>query len=131
PFVANIAAALKWGEPLYTLIYVTLILVFAFFYVGIVFNPTELADNMRKNGGFIPGIRPGRTTSEHVSKILKRLTFIGAVYLALVCLLPEWRIAGSHLDHLGWGIGSWLARHFHGCFVKGLQVSFCCGVACR
>jgi len=52
--------------------------------VGIVFNPTELADNMRKNGGFIPGIRPGRTTSEHVSKILKRLTFIGAVYLALV-----------------------------------------------
>src|SRR2546430_3446822 len=73
PFVKNIAEALKWGEPLYTLIYVTLILVFAFFYVGIVFNPTELADNMRKNGGFIPGIRPGRTTSEHVSKILKRL----------------------------------------------------------
>src|SRR5258705_3469774 len=96
PFVANIAAALKWGEPLYTLIYITLILVFAFFYVGIVFNPTELADNMRKNGGFIPGIRPGRTTSEHVSKILKRLTFIGAVYLALVCLLPEWMIAGIH-----------------------------------
>src|SRR5436853_314768 len=63
PFVANIAAALKWGEPLYTLIYVTLILVFAFFYVGIVFNPTELADNMRKNGGFIPDIRPGRRTS--------------------------------------------------------------------
>src|SRR6266446_529099 len=105
PFVANIAAALKWGEPLYTLIYVTLILVFAFFYVGIVFNPTELADNMRKNGGFIPGIRPGRTTSEHVSKILKRLTFIGAVYLALVCLLPEWMIAGIHLDHIGGGIG--------------------------
>ena len=96
PFVKNIADALKWGEPLYTLIYVTLILVFAFFYVGIVFNPTELADNMRKNGGFIPGIRPGRTTSEHVSKILKRLTFIGAVYLALVCLLPEWMIAGIH-----------------------------------
>src|SRR5213595_2648720 len=124
PFVANIAAALKWGEPLYTLIYVTLILVFAFFYVGIVFNPTELADNMRKNGGFIPGIRPGRTTSEHVSKILKRLTFIGAVYLALVCLLPEWMIAGIHLDHLGWGIGSWFDRHFPVWFLKGLQVNF-------
>src|SRR6266581_4841755 len=68
PFVKNIADALRWGEPLYTLIYVTLILVFAFFYVGIVFNPTELADNMRKNGGFIPGIRPGRTIREHVSK---------------------------------------------------------------
>jgi preprotein translocase subunit SecY len=124
PFVANIAAALKWGEPLYTLIYVTLILLFAFFYVGIVFNPTELADNMRKNGGFIPGIRPGRTTSEHVSKILKRLTFIGAVYLALVCLLPEWMIAGIHLDHLGWGIGSWFDRHFPVWFLKGLQVNF-------
>src|SRR5207245_4977752 len=112
PFVANIAAALKWGEPLYTLIYVTLILVFAFFYVGIVFNPTELADNMRKNGGFIPGIRPGRTTSEHVSKILKRLTFIGAVYLALVCLLSEWLITSIHLDHIGSGIGWWFDRQF-------------------
>src|SRR5712672_474764 len=125
PFVANIAAALKWGEPLYTLIYVTLILVFAFFYVGIVFNPTELADNMRKNGGFIPGIRPGRTTSEHVSKILKRLTFIGAVYLALVCLLPEWMIAGIHLDHINiLGIGSWFDRHFPVWFLKGLGVQF-------
>src|SRR6266568_3340492 len=123
-FVDTIKAQLSWGEPLYTLIYVTLILLFAFFYVGIVFNPTELADNMRKNGGFIPGIRPGRTTSEHVSKILKRLTFIGAVYLALVCLLPEWMIAGIHLDHLGWGIGSWFDRHFPVWFLKGLQVNF-------
>src|SRR5271168_1712867 len=124
PFVKNISDALKWGEPLYTLIYVTLILVFAFFYVGIVFNPTELADNMRKNGGFIPGIRPGRTTSEHVSKILKRLTFIGAIYLAIVCLLPEWMIAGIHLDHLGWGVGSWFDNHFPTWFLKGLGVQF-------
>src|SRR5229473_1746076 len=124
PFVKNIADALRWGEPLYTLIYVTLILVFAFFYVGIVFNPTELADNMRKNGGFIPGIRPGRTTSEHVSKILKRLTLIGAVYLAIVCLLPEWMIAGIHLDHLGWGMGAWFDRHFPTWFLKGLGVNF-------
>src|SRR5437868_8349323 len=66
-FVDTIQSYVKWGEPLYTLLYVTLILVFSFFYIGIVFNPTELADNMRKNGGFIPGIRPGRTTSDHVS----------------------------------------------------------------
>jgi preprotein translocase subunit SecY len=99
-FVKDFADKVKWGEPLYTLLYVTLILLFAFFYVGIVFNPTELADNMRKNGGFIPGIRPGRNTSEYVSHILKRLTLIGAVYLALVCLLPEWMIAGIHLNHL-------------------------------
>src|SRR3989441_6696040 len=124
PFVKNIAEALKWGEPLYTLIYVTLILVFAFFYVGIVFNPTELADNMRKNGGVISRIRPRRTTSQHVSKILKRLTFFRAVYLALVCLLPGWLIAGIHLDHLGWGIGSWFDRHFPVWFLKGLGVQF-------
>ncbi len=111
-----------FGEPLYNLIYVVLIILFAFFYVGIVFNPTELADNMRKNGGFIPGIRPGRTTSEHVSKILKRLTFIGAIYLALVCLLPEWLITGIHLDHIGLGIGSWFDRHFPKWFLKGLGV---------
>jgi preprotein translocase subunit SecY len=125
PFVKNIAEKLKWGEPLYTLLYVTMILLFAFFYVGIVFNPTELADNMRKNGGFIPGIRPGRNTSEHVSRILKRLTFIGAVYLALVCLLPEWMIAGIHLNHLPWWLGgSWFDRNFPDWILNGLKVAF-------
>jgi preprotein translocase subunit SecY len=123
-FLNTIKERLQWGEPLYTVVYITMILLFSFFYVGIVFNPTELADNMRKNGGFIPGIRPGRNTSEHVSKILKRLTFIGAVYLAIVCLLPEWMIAGIHLDHLGWGIGSWFDRHFPVWFLKGLGVQF-------
>src|ERR1700740_634105 len=105
-FVSDFSKVIAFGEPLYNLIYIVLIILFAFFYVGIVFNPTELADNMRKNGGFIPGIRPGRTTSDHVSKILKRLTFIGAIYLAIVCLLPEWLITGVTLAQLGWGIGS-------------------------
>jgi preprotein translocase subunit SecY len=123
-FVKDFSKVIAFGEPLYNLVYVVLIILFAFFYVGIVFNPTELADNMRKNGGFIPGIRPGRTTSEHVSKILKRLTFIGAVYLAVVCLLPEWLITGIHLDHLGWGIGGWFDRHFPTWFLKGLGVQF-------
>src|SRR6266404_2600896 len=123
-FVKDFSKVIAFGEPLYNLVYVVLIILFAFFYVGIVFNPTELADNMRKNGGFIPGIRPGRTTSEHVSKILKRLTFIGAIYLCLVCLLPEWLITGIHLDHLGWGIGSWFDRHFPTWFLKGLGVQF-------
>src|SRR3984893_2011005 len=123
-FIDNAVRAISFGEPLYNLIYVLMIILFAFFYIGIVFNPTELADNMRKNGGFIPGIRPGRTTSEHVSKILKRLTFIGAIYLCLVCLLPEWLITGIHLDHLGWGIGGWFDRHFPVWFLKGLGVQF-------
>jgi len=123
-FISDFSKTIGFGEPLYNLVYVVLIILFAFFYVGIVFNPTELADNMRKNGGFIPGIRPGRTTSEHVSKILKRLTFIGAIYLAVVCLLPEWLITGIHLDHLGWGVGAWFDRHFPTWFLKGLGVQF-------
>src|SRR5690242_3508412 len=109
-FFDTIYSYVRWGEPLYTVFYITLILVFAFFYIGIVFNPTELADNMRKNGGFIPGIRHGRTTSDHVSKILKRLTLIGGIFLSAVCVLPEWMIAGIHLDHIGWGIGAWFDR---------------------
>ncbi|MGB7434980.1 MAG: preprotein translocase subunit SecY [Candidatus Acidiferrum sp.] len=125
PFVKGIANVLRWGEPLYTLLYVVMIIVFAFFYVGIVFNPTEVADNMRKNGGFIPGIRPGRSTSEYVSLILKRLTFIGAIYLALVCILPEWMIAGIALNHLPiWMGGDWFDRHFPGWFLHGLGVTF-------
>src|SRR5215467_2794285 len=124
-FVKEFADKVKWGEPLYTVLYVTLILLFAFFYVGIVFNPTELADNMRKNGGFIPGIRPGRNTSEYVSRILKRLTLIGAIYLAMVCLLPEWMIAGFHLNHLPiWLGGNWFDRHLPQWVLNGLGVNF-------
>jgi len=124
PFVKHIADTLRWGEPLYTALYVAMIILFAFFYVGIVFNPTELADNMRKNGGFVPGIRPGRSTSEYVSTILKRLTFIGAVYLALVCVLPEWMIAGIHLNHLPWWMGgNWFDR-WPSWILNGLGVQF-------
>jgi preprotein translocase subunit SecY len=124
-FIKTFANSVKWGEPLYTLLYVTMIVLFAFFYVGIVFNPTELADNMRKNGGFIPGIRPGRNTSEYVSRILKRLTLIGAIYLALVCMLPEWMIAGIHLNHLPtWLGGNWFDRHFPQFILNGLGVNF-------
>jgi preprotein translocase subunit SecY len=125
PFLKGLADKLKWGEPLYTLIYISMIILFAFFYVGIVFNPTEVADNMRKNGGFVPGIRPGRSTSEYIAGILKRLTFIGAVYLALVCLLPEWMIAGIHLNHLPmWLGGDWFDRHFPQWILNGLGVAF-------
>src|SRR5712672_191259 len=124
-FVKDFSKIIAFGEPLYNLVYVVLIILFAFFYVGIVFNPTELADNMRKNGGFIPGIRPGRTTSEYVSRILKRLTLIGAIYLALVCLLPEWMIAGIHLNHLPVMLGgNWFDRHFPQWILNGLGVQF-------
>jgi preprotein translocase subunit SecY len=123
-FVNKIRDVLNWGEPLYTVIYVALIMLFSFFYVGIIFNPTDLADNMRKNGGFIPGIRPGRNTSDYVSKILKRLTFVAGVYLSMVCLLPEWMISGIHLDHLYGPIGGWFDQHFPVWILKGLGFHF-------
>jgi preprotein translocase subunit SecY len=124
PSVQTVAKALSWGEPLYTAIYVLLIILFAFFYVGIVFNPTELADNMRKYGGFIPGIRPGRNTSEHINQILRRLTFVGGLYLAAVCLLPEWMIAGIHLQHLPGALGTWFDNHMWRFVLEGLNISF-------
>ncbi len=119
------AKALSWGEPLYTLVYVFLIIFFAFFYVGIIFNPTELADNMRKSGGFIPGIRPGRNTSEYINRILTRLTFVGGIYLAMVCLIPEWMIAGMHLHHLPiWLGGAWFDANMPRFVLEGLNVTF-------
>src|SRR5690348_8680662 len=123
-FVKDFSKVIAFGEPLYNLVYVVLIILFAFFYVGIVFNPTELADNMRKNGGFIPGIRPGRNTSEHINRILRRLTFVGGVYLAAVCLLPEWMIAGIHLHHLPGALGAWFDNHMWRFVLEGLNISF-------
>jgi preprotein translocase subunit SecY len=125
PYIQKFGKMIAWGEPLYTLLYVALIIFFAFFYVGIIFNPTELADNMRKNGGFIPGIRPGRNTSEYINRILSRLTLVGGVYLALVCLLPEWMIQGIHLNHLPWFLGgNWFDAHLSHFILNGLNVQF-------
>ncbi len=84
-----ITATLGRGQPLYLAVYVGLIVFFAFFYTSIVFNPQDTADNLKRNGGFIPGIRPGKNTAEYLNHILMRLTAVGAMYLALVCLLPE------------------------------------------
>ena len=77
-----------------------LIIFFCFFYVSIIFNPNEAADNMRKYGGFIPGIRPGRSTSDYMNTILTRITFVGAIYLSILCLIPDIMISGIHLQHL-------------------------------
>ncbi|HRK18815.1 MAG TPA: preprotein translocase subunit SecY [Hyphomicrobiaceae bacterium] len=84
-----IVAALGRGQPLYFAVYVALILFFAFFYTAVVFNPQDTADNLRKYGGFIPGIRPGQKTAEFIDYVLTRITVVGAIYLALVCVLPE------------------------------------------
>jgi preprotein translocase subunit SecY len=88
-----IATYLSHGTPLYLAAYVGLIVFFCFFYTTVVFNPTETADNLKKNGGFVPGIRPGKNTAEYLEYILNRLTLIGAMYLSCVCILPELLIA--------------------------------------
>ncbi|HXC90164.1 MAG TPA: preprotein translocase subunit SecY [Stellaceae bacterium] len=88
-WLGNITAYLAHGRPLYMLLYVALIVFFCFFYTAIVFNPTETADNLRKYGGFIPGIRPGKNTADYLDYVLTRLTVVGAAYLAAVCILPE------------------------------------------
>jgi len=102
--------ALGWGEPLYTLLYAVGIIFFAYFYVSIVFNPNEVADNMRKYGGFIPGIRPGKRTADNINEILTRITLVGALYLIIISFIPEWMIAGIHLNHLYGPVGAFFER---------------------
>lgn len=101
----NILGPLRWGEPLYALLYAVGIIFFAYFYVSIVFNPNEVADNMRKYGGFIPGIRPGQRTATHINDILTRITLVGALYLIIISFIPEWMITGIHLNHLPGALG--------------------------
>jgi preprotein translocase subunit SecY len=88
-WMTTITTQLSHGRPLFLVLYVGLILFFAFFYTAVVFNPTETAENLKKHGGFIPGIRPGERTAEYIDYVLSRITVVGAAYLALVCLIPE------------------------------------------
>ena len=90
-----VTAQLAHGRPLFLMLYLLLIVFFAFFYTAIVFNPTETADNLKKHGGFIPGIRPGERTAEYIDFVLSRITVVGALYLAVVCLFPEILISYS------------------------------------
>src|ERR1700677_1304654 len=99
-YFGDLFRALGWGEPLYTVVYAVGIIFFAYFYVSIVFNPSEVADNMRKYGGFIPGIRPGKRTADFINEVLTRITLVGALYLIIISFIPEWMIAGIRLNHL-------------------------------
>ena len=88
----DISAAMSPGQPIYVMLYASMIVFFCFFYTALVFNSRETADNLKKSGAFIPGIRPGEQTAKHIDKILSRLTLAGAAYVTLVCLLPEFLV---------------------------------------
>jgi preprotein translocase subunit SecY len=94
-WLATITALLGHGQPLYMLFFASMIVFFAFFYTAIVFNPKDTADNLKRHGGFIPGIRPGDRTAEYIDYVLTRITVIGAIYLVIVCLLPEFLISAA------------------------------------
>jgi preprotein translocase subunit SecY len=103
-FFGPILQAIAPGEPIYELLVIVAIIFFAYFYISIVFRPDDIADNMRKYGGFIPGIRPGRRTSDFINDVLTRITLVGAIYLIIIMLIPTLLISGIHFNHI-WLIG--------------------------
>ena len=122
-WLTNILHSIQHGEPLYIVFFVALIIFFCFFYISIIFNPNEAADNMRKYGGFIPGIRPGRSTSDYMNTILTRITLVGAVYLAILCMIPDIMLYGIHLQHLPL-VGNFIDQYFPRWMLEGLNVQF-------
>jgi preprotein translocase subunit SecY len=123
PWLSAMLASIRHGEPLYILAYVAGIIFFCFFYVSIIFNPNEAADNMRKYGGFVPGIRPGKNTAEYMNKILTRITVVGGLYLAVLSLIPEIMISGIKLQSLPF-MGNWIDQHGPRWLLDGLGVNF-------
>jgi preprotein translocase subunit SecY len=121
--LSGMLGAIAGAEPLYYLLYTALIIFFCFFYVSIIFNPNEAADNMRKYGGFIPGIRPGKNTAEYMNKILTKITVVGGLYLSILSLIPMVMISGMRLQHLPLA-GNWIDAHFPRWLLSGLGINF-------
>ena len=119
----RITAQLALGMPLYNLLYVAGIIFFAYFYTAIIFNPDDVAENMRKYGGFVPGIRPGKRTAEYIDTILTRITLAGAIYLAMIAVLPEFLITGFHVAPIPL-IGEWLDSVIPRFITEGMNVPF-------
>jgi preprotein translocase subunit SecY len=126
-WMQSVSEQLQWGMPLYNVLYVSFIIFFCYFYTAIVFNPDDVAENMRKYGGFIPGIRPGKRTSEYLDHILGRITFGGAIYLALVAILPEFLITGfkvAPIPVIGAPLDMFLSNNNLGWITEGLHLNF-------
>jgi preprotein translocase subunit SecY len=123
PWVEAVTTQLGLGMPLYNLLYVTGIIFFTYFYTAIIFNPDDVADNMRKYGGFVPGIRPGKRTAEYIDTILTRITLAGAIYLAMIALLPNFLISGFKVAPIPF-IGEWLDANLPRFITEGMNVPF-------
>ncbi len=129
-FVKGFLALFAWGEPLYTVTYVVLIIFFSHFYLSIIYNPDEVADNVRKQGGFIPGIRPGRRTADYLDDVLTKITWVAGIYLAIVALIPEIMLAGVKLNHLPRVLGgAWFDAHLPTWLLTGMDIHFYFGGA--
>jgi preprotein translocase subunit SecY len=126
PVIQSVAAQFGLGMPLYNLVYIAAIIFFTYFYISIIFNPVDVADNLRKYGGFIPGIRPGKNTSDYIDDVLSRITLAGAIYLAAVAILPEFLITGFKVQALPW-IGPFLEANLPKFFTQGIGVDFMFG----
>jgi preprotein translocase subunit SecY len=122
-FLRRASDQLAWGMPLYNLFYITGIIFFCYFYTAIIFNPDDVAENMRKYGGFVPGIRPGKRTAEYIDTILTRITLVGALYLAAVAILPEFLINGFKVAPIPF-IGERLDAVLPRFITEGLNVQF-------
>jgi preprotein translocase subunit SecY len=122
-WLSAMLGSLSSSEPLYYLAYTLLIVFFCFFYISIIFNPNEAADNMRKYGGFIPGIRPGKNTAEYMDKILSKITVVGGLYLAILSIIPMVMISGIRLQRLP-VVGNFIDAHFPRWLLDGLGVNF-------
>jgi len=123
PVLSGMLGAISGASPMYYLLYTVLIIFFCFFYVSIIFNPNEAADNMRKYGGFIPGIRPGKNTADYMNKILTKITVVGGLYLSVLSLLPQIMIQGIKLQRLPL-VGQWIDAHFPRWLLDGLGITF-------
>lgn len=126
PYLSGLLKSIGPSEPLYYILFTALIVFFCFFYVSIIFNPNEAADNMRKYGGFIPGIRPGRNTAEYMNNILTKITVVGGLYLAILSLIPQLMISGIKLQHLPL-VGNAIDASFPRWLLDGLGVTFAFG----
>lgn len=129
-FVKGFLALFNWGEPLYAVAYIALIIFFSHFYLSIIYNPDEVADNVRKQGGFIPGIRPGKRTADYVDDVLTKITWVAGIYLAIVAMIPEVMLAGVRLNHLpAWLGGAWFDSHLPTWLLTGMNIHFYFGGA--